>query len=284
MTQSSSEVFEQFRINYGEGLTPTEQLLKYFGERSFLRFWSHANPHVTPSRELCDLLVICGNYVIIFSDKSNDFSVHTNEQTAWRRWYREAIAKSVRQLNGAVRHVFQLQTLLYKDRTCTVPLGIPIPPLERAQVHRVAVVSRSRELREDTPPQPFVAIDGAVVGEQHVGDGATPFRLGDVSSDSDFVHVVDIAGLWAVLSELDTITDFARYLDARRAFIRRQAGNSAANEWCVLTRYLLSFTDDGDPLPLDGTNPSQTHLSNAEWQSESTKAAFRARREANRDS
>jgi len=95
---------------------------------------------------------------------------------------------------------------------------------------------------------------------------------------------MDIDGLWAVLSDLDTIPDFARYLDARRAFIRGQAGNSATNEWCMLTRYLLSFTDDGDPLPLDCVNPGHTHLSNTEWQSESTKTAFRARREANQDS
>jgi hypothetical protein len=58
MGPSAFGEFDEFRINYGEGLTPTEQLLKFFGERSFLRFWSHANPHVTPTQELCDLLVV----------------------------------------------------------------------------------------------------------------------------------------------------------------------------------------------------------------------------------
>lgn len=284
MMDSASGVFDQFRINYGEGLTPTEQLLKNFGERSFLRFWSHANPHATPSKELCDLLVICGDYVIIFSDKSINFQFYRDEQTAWGRWYREAVAKSARQLNGAVRHLFDLQNPVYKDRACTVPLGIPLPPLGRAQVYRIAVVSLTREVSDAILPQPFMAIGGAVLGDQHVAEGATPFRLGDVSPDSEFVHVIDFAGLWGVLSDLDTITDFAPYLDARRAFVRGQAGNSAANEWCMLTRYLLSFTHDGDPLPLDSANPGYTHLSNAEWRSESTKAAFRARKEANRDS
>src|SRR5829696_4859126 len=162
MTPSSIRDFDQFRINYGEGLTPTEQLLKYFGERSFLRFWSHANPHRTPSQELCDLLVVCGGYVIIFSDKSNDFQFHEEEQIAWRRWYRAAIAKSVRQLNGAVRHLFELQTPIYKDRACTVPLGIPIPSPERAKVYLVAVVSQSKEDNGAAQPQPFLAVDGVV--------------------------------------------------------------------------------------------------------------------------
>jgi hypothetical protein len=249
-----------------------------------LRFWSHANPHRTPSEELCDLLVVCGDHVIIFSDKSNDYQFHKDEQIAWRRWYREAVAKSVRQLNGAVRHLFDLRTPIYKDRACTVPLGIPLPSPERAKVYRVAVVSLSKQLNDAEPPEPFLEIVGAVTGDQHVDDVATLFRLGDVSPDTEFVHVIDFAGLWAVLSDLDTITDFARYLDARSAFIRGQGHNSAANEWSMLTRYLLSFTDDGDPLPLDAANPGFTRLTPGELQAESTKAAFSARKEANRGS
>src|SRR5262245_30555479 len=117
--------FDAFRINYGEGLTPTEQLLKFFGERSFLRFWSHANPHVTPTQELCDLLVVCGDYVIIFSDKGVNYQSHRDEQVAWRHWYREAIKESVKQLSGAARHLFALQAPIYKDKACTIPLGLP---------------------------------------------------------------------------------------------------------------------------------------------------------------
>jgi hypothetical protein len=254
------------------------------GERSFLRFWSHANPHATPGQELCDLLVVCGEYVIVFSDKSIDFQFRRDVQTAWRRWYQKAVAKSARQLDGAVRHLFDLQRPTYKDRACTVPLGIPVPSPKRAQVYRVAVVSLSKEVNHAIRPEPFLAIDGAVTGEQHVDDAATPFGVGDVSPDSEFVHVIDLAGLWAVLSELDTVTDFALYLDARRAFIRGRTHNSAASEWCMLTRHLLSFTDDGDPLPLNGANPGFTRLSDAERLAESTNAAFRARKEANRDS
>lgn len=284
MIPSDNGAFDQFRINYGEGLTPTEQLLKYFGERSFLRFWSHANPHRTPKEELCDLLVVCGDYVIFFSDKSVDFKVHRGEQVAWRQWYREAIEESVRQVNGAVRHLFDLGTPIYKDRACTVPLGIPIPSPEKAKVYRVAVASLTKKADDPVLRKPFLVTNGALAGDQHVADGATPFSLGDVSPDTEFVHVIDFAGLWAVLSELDTITDFARYLDARSAFIREQAHNSAANEWCLLTRYLLSFTEDGQPLPLDAANPGFTRLGNGEWQAESTKAALRAWKEANRDS
>jgi hypothetical protein len=284
MSDSASRVFDQFRINFGEGLTPSEQFLRHLGERSFLRFWSHANPHAVRSKEICDLLVICGDYVIVFSDKSIDFQFHKNEQIAWRRWYREAITKSVQQVNGAVRHVVELRSPIFKDKFSTVPIGIPLPPPERAQVFRVAVVSVSNVPHDAESFRPILELDGAVTGAQHFEDDAIPFRVGDVSPGTDFVHVMDSVGLWAVLTTVDTVTDFARYLDARKAFIRGQSGNSAANEWCVLTRFLLSFTDEGEPLPLDNANPGRTHLGNDEWHSMSTKAALSARKAANEDS
>jgi hypothetical protein len=278
-------IFEQFRINHSDGSTPTEQLLSALGERSFLRIWSHANPRLTSEQELCDLLVVCGDYVIIFSDKSVNFQFQNDINVAWRRWYRAAVSDSVRQLNGAHRSLFTLLTPVYKDRHCQVPLGISIPSIERARVYRVAVVSQSGEVRIGTPPPaPFLNFSGAVTGDQHFSNSATSFSIGDVSPDTDFVHIIDLAGLSAVLGELDTVTDFARYLEARSAFIRGQGGNSAENELSLLSRYLLSFTENGDQLPLDSDMPGRTHLSLAEWLSKDAKAALRARKQANRES
>jgi hypothetical protein len=108
--------------------------------------------------------------------------------------------------------------------------------------------------------------------------------IGDVSPDTEFVHFFDFAGLWAVLQELDTIVDFARYLDAREAFIRAHGRNTATNEWAILTRYLLSFTPDGDQVPLDSANPGFTHLGDGERHAESTRKDLRARKDANRGS
>lgn len=269
------------RINHGEGLTSTEKLLKYLGERSFLRFWSHANPHWASGKELCDLLVICGEYVFVFSDKNVGFQLHRGEQVAWESWYREAVARQANGLKGAVRRLINLRVPVYKDNRCTVPIGIPVPSSDQTRTYRIAVASLESDPDDSQPPTNLLAHDGALVGSQHVTPGATPFRLGDVSPESEFVHVMDVAGLSAVLTSLDTVSDFASYLDARCEFLRGKEGNIAENEWCMLTRYLLSFTEDGDRLPLDAATPGFTHLSNGEWRAESTKAALRARKEAN---
>lgn len=274
----------EFRINYGEGLTLTEKLLKSIGQQSFLRFWSHANPHVGPTQELCDLLVVCGDIVILFSDKSADFNFKIETATAWERWYRTAIKESVNQLNGASRHIDPLDSPIYKDQACQVSLGVPIPPPDRLQLYRVAVVSLSSEVNEEQSPVPFLRLDSGIRGGQHLEGSATPFTVGDVLPDKEFVHVMEFAGLWAVLSDLDTITDFAKYLDARGVFIRNTKANVADSEWCMLARYLFSFNDDGTPLALDREVPGDTHLTDSEWQSDEASEAFRLRREANRQS
>lgn len=271
-------------INIRDGLTPTERLLKQLGERSFLRFWSHANPHITPQQELCDLLVICGDTVVIFSDKSCDYQFGCNRSVAWHRWFRNAIAKSARQLDGATRHLFDLSNPVYKDKDCTVPLGIPIPSVDTAKVHRVAVVSRSRALDEGIMPAPFLRLDSSIVGDQHTDRAADEFAIGDVAPSSRFVHVFDFTGLHAALMQMDTITDFSLYLEERARFLRGAPSNVAANEFCMVTRYTFSFDDEGHPLPLDLHKPGRTYLDNNEWQADEAKAALRARKSANQDS
>lgn len=282
--QSDGAAYGQYRINHGEGVTLTERLLKDLGERSFLRFWSHTNPHSSPGKELCDLIVVCGDYVIIFSDKSIHFRLDVDTATAWERWYKKAIAKSASQLHGATRHLLTLKSPIYKDNSCTIPLGLPIPAPDKVRLYRVAVVSQSSDVRENEPPAPFLRINSHVVSDRHMGKSASPFVVGDIDPNKDFVHVVDVAGLWAALSEMDTVTDFARYLDARCEFIRGKRANIADSEWCMLTRYLLSFDDAGDQVALDHTDPGTTHLVDAEWQSEHVRSALTRRHQANLES
>lgn len=273
--------FDEFRITYGEGVTDTEKLLKYLGEISFFRFWSHANPHIAPGKELGDLLVICGNYVIIFSDKGVNYSIRRGVEIGWRQWYREAIKDSVRQLTVAAGRLLQKRIPIYKDNRATVVFGLPLPSLESAQLYLVAVVNNSRTIDDTKPLQPFLTFDSSIVGDQHVAAGATPFLIGDVSPSAHFVHVIDIAGLQEVLKRLDTVTDFVRYLDAREGFLRANACNTAANELCMITRFLFSFTPAGDPLPLDAGFPGFTRLSDGERLAASTISDLEARDEAN---
>ncbi len=269
------------RINYGSGLTPTEELLVQLGEVSFLRFWSHANPHVNPKEELCDLLVVCGDFVIAFSDKNKEFKPTDDPSVGWGRWYRKAIIKSVNQLNGATSNLLEKRVPIFKDKDCTVSLGISIPQPGRERHYRAAVVSRAKDLKNAEAFDPFITIDSSVVGSAHTQGSAIPFMVGDVAPDKQFVHVMDIAGLRAVLTELDTAPDFAEYLDAREAFIRGKPGNSADSEWSLLARFMLSYDDEGEPQPMDRRAPGATQLTRAEWDNDQFRRDMANRREAN---
>ena len=88
-----------------QGTTPSERYLAKLCEQTFLSLWSYPNVFRDQGRvrngggkEVCDLLVVCGRDVVIFSDKSCDFPATGNLKTDWSRWYKRAIKNSTKQL------------------------------------------------------------------------------------------------------------------------------------------------------------------------------------------
>jgi hypothetical protein len=98
----------------------SEAYLESLAQKSFLSMWSYPNLGFgEPSgekggKELCDLLVLFGNKLILFSDKSCKYSDHKDEMVAWRRWYNRSIQSSAKQLAGAKR------TLLVSVSNCSL--------------------------------------------------------------------------------------------------------------------------------------------------------------------
>ena len=92
------------KIIRSEGVTPSENRLVKLGERVFMGLWSYPNPMFLTSsgyNELCDLLVICGDNVLVFSDKNIKFSEEAYLLVAWKCWERKAILASIKQLHHA---------------------------------------------------------------------------------------------------------------------------------------------------------------------------------------
>ncbi|MDE0698757.1 MAG: hypothetical protein OXH76_23300, partial [Boseongicola sp.] len=98
-----------------EGGTASERRLAKLAERSFLNLWSYPNPYRDQrqggtgngdGKELCDLLVVCGEHVIIFSEKTVGWPGGDIE-TAWCRWARKALRDSARPTNCAERWLSQ---------------------------------------------------------------------------------------------------------------------------------------------------------------------------------
>ena len=91
------------------GTTASERYLAQLCERTFLTLWSYPNVFRDQcqkagkgdGKELCDLLVVFGDDVIIFSDKSCGFPDTGNPHVDWSRWCKRSILKASDQLYGA---------------------------------------------------------------------------------------------------------------------------------------------------------------------------------------
>ena len=91
------------------GITPTEKHLARLCERAFLRLWSYPNLYRDQGggKELCDVLIVFGRDVIVFSDKSCAYPDTGDEVRDWARWFKSSIAASARQVYGAERWIRQ---------------------------------------------------------------------------------------------------------------------------------------------------------------------------------
>ena len=69
------------------GLTASEKVLAELCDKSFLKLRTYPNLFRKPSKELTDLLVVFGNDVIIFSDKSCGYPNTGDADLDWSRWY-----------------------------------------------------------------------------------------------------------------------------------------------------------------------------------------------------
>ena len=253
--------------NLPGGVNPSERFLATLCRRSFLSLWSYPNPYRDQrahpggvGKELCDLLAIFGNTVLLFSDKRCVFPDVEPLHLAWSRWYRRTISSSVSQVTGADRWVRTNPERTFLDPQCTVPLPFPLPRVPHIRTHLICVAGGAVEacrthlsdprgslmLYPDDRP-PLYRIDGESEG--------TPFCIGVPMSAHGIVHVFDEAGIEIVLRTLDTMPDFIAYLDARQDLLRSGKLFSAAGEEDLLAYYIshrylgpenaFSFDTDG---------------------------------------
>jgi hypothetical protein len=229
--------------------TQTENILSKICQESFLSLWSHPHAYRATKpvpHELCDLLVIFGDDLIVFSDKSVAFPSGEDFEKWWARWYRKAIRDSAKQLHAALRELRERPDRVFADYTCTTRLRAPLPEAARARYHLVAVAWGASTACSEFFGQGSsgsLVVQSDLVGEQHL---KLPFRVGRVDQNKKFVHVYDEESLRFVMSEIDTAPDFIEYLTKREALLtNRHQTVFATGEEELLARYLTNIDDTG---------------------------------------
>jgi len=168
-------------------MTASEKYVSDLCEKSFLPFWSFPNPIGKKNKELCDVLVICENTIIIISVKDITVSEHTDKSIKYERWVKKAISDSVDQIYGAERFLNNVDEVVLKDKKTKIKL----PKKESRVIFRIAIAFGS--------------------------DDDFPLLTGDFGKG--YVNVFDERSTFVILTELDTITDFTAYLTAKEKFV-----------------------------------------------------------------
>jgi len=230
------------KIFRASGTTPSERYLAGLCEKSFLSLWSYPNLFIDKGggQELCDLLVVFGDQVIIFSDKSCSFPESGDVNLDWARWYKRSIEKSADQVFGAERWLRMYPNRIFLDKACTRPFPLDLSKVQT--FHRVVVALGAAERcaqhfgKTGSGSLMLMPLLLSMAPEKKI-----PFTIGDIAPQRGFVHVLDDVTLGIVMRELDTIKDFTEYLRAKEALIRGGRLLGAPGEEDLLASYLLKL-------------------------------------------
>lgn len=272
------------------GATESERYLGRLAQKAFLSLWSYSNVYTDEGRkgtgngkEFCDLLVVFGNDVILFSDKHCEFKPHADINVAWSRWYKRAIEKSAKQLAGAESWLKRFPNRLFLDPSCTTKLPIQLPDPSKQRIHLIAV-ARGATAHAETywggGSSGSLFIDTKLVETDHY---SVPFCIGWVLPSRRFVHVFDEMTLDIAMQELDTISDFTNYLRKKQEhfstpevdFIVHGEEELIAN---FITRYDAQTNQHNFPITPPGALVTTRE---GGWKKIVSSKAYRKRRKAN---
>lgn len=277
-------------LRTASGKTASESKLLQLARSSMLSLWSIPGPYTNEGlassgsgKELCDLMVIFGDDVLLFSDKDCAFPQHIDVKVAWSRWYRRAIQKSAKQLAGAEGALRRSSVQIFTDAACSSKIPLSLPHPDRMRVHLIAVAHGSTEATERyweayggaRGSSGSLMLDTELLGADHE---QTPFQIGWPLGRHQFVHVLDDLTLVLLMKELDTVADFTDYL-TRKAKLLQHSGCQfiIPGEEDLLTAYLTNLGKDGTPRFRDFEAGSTVVMTEGSWKKFCKSRPYKAR-------
>lgn len=240
-------------IKKSETFTHSEKLLAGLGDKAFLKLWSFANVYTNKGlkyqengepkgqgNELCDLLVVFGDHVLIFSDKGEvQYRPHEDVKISWTRWVKSAFLDSAYSTYKAEKWIKEYPERIYLDKECSEKFPIAIPPLDKIKIHRIAVTRGITEYAKEfyKDESGTLLIRPNIIGKQHYEN---PFIIGTADDKKGYVHFFDELSIERVFEELDTLIDFTDYLSRKEELIESRTLLIAAGEDELLGYYLSS--------------------------------------------
>jgi hypothetical protein len=232
------------KITKSGGFNDSERALARLCDESFLELWSYPSLWKPEGRktpdgvgtELCDVLLVFGDAIVLFSDKDIKFHADIDVNVAWKRWRKKAIDASKKQLFGAMKWLQERPADLFLDPRCTQPF----PFIDASTKYRFHLVAVTRNTMEAAARHFGMNSSGSLVqmSLDVYPEPELPFIVRDDRAEH-YVHVVDEQSLRLVLEELDTAPDFIKYLRDKERAVRRQGFRFIPGEEDFLGSYML---------------------------------------------
>ena len=180
----------------------------------------------------------------------------------WDRWKRNAIDRQVKTAHGAERYL-RSGRQIYLDSKCTLQFPLDVQS-ENATIHKIVVAHGAKKACELASDQ---NVNGSLAISYADADisGGTPFHIWIDRQKP--IHIFDSYNLPMVLQQLDTVTDFASYLDEKLKAVARFRLLSYCGEEDLLAHYLLNFNAVSQRHFIGSTkvNVQAVHIGEGEW-------------------
>jgi len=280
-----------FRSN---GINSSEKYLQNLCERSFLKLWSYPGIYRKKidseskiiGKEVCDLLVVFENHIIIFSDKNISFPNTGDIDLDWSRWVRKAVLESGKQVYGAERWIRNYPNNLFLDQQCRRIFPLDFPDMSIVKFHRIVVAHGSSErCKSYLGGSGSLMINSNIIGTDHllkISEGGQPFTVGQIDPQRGFIHILDDTTLNILLTTLDTVYEFISYLDKKESLIRSKIAIFATGEENLLAYYFSNLNDRGEHDFIIDSNVDAIGIDEGFWTEFSTSAARQSQIEANK--
>lgn len=148
-------------------------------------------------------------------------------------------------LFGAEAWLRRFPDRVFLDSKCTRQFPFPIPNIDDAHFHRIAVTRGTYEKCRrffGGNSTGSLTIDTGIQGVAHL---LNPFSIGRVAPDHGYVHVFDELVLDVVLRELDTISDLIRYLQRKEELLSKPGRIvMATGEEQLVALYLINTNNE----------------------------------------
>ncbi|WP_421523874.1 YecA family protein [Pseudomonas yamanorum] len=269
------------------GVTESERMLSQFCEKSFLKLWTYPNPYKDDGKELCDLIAVFGNHVFIFFDRNNALPQDDDKDPLllWNRWKKKVIDKQIHTAHGAERYIRSGRPIFLNGKK-TLPFPIPID-IKTAIFHKIVVAHGAKEACLRSSPNNIYGSLAVVYLDlaMHTTPETThPFSL--VLDKENPVHILDSHNLSIILTELDTVSDLADYLDEKVSAIKRHIVLSYCGEEDLLAHYYVNYDEKGQKhrIGTDKETVSGIMIGEGEWRDYVGSDVYRATKQANKAS